>query len=145
MSPLISGRSCALSCILSCRDNILPQPIFVTLRFRYDDNTQIRSLRIFPWNFFGSDLARFPGYRFLGDAPIGPLPRPRRVLGDLTTVRAAGDELGRCDVERRTPSATAAEIIKHTVALTLATLLRRRRGRAENPTDLPSILNSSRH
>jgi hypothetical protein len=64
----------------------------------------------------------------------------------LTTFRAAGRELGPGDVGRRTSSTTAGpEIVKNIVALMLVTLLRRRRGRAENPTDLPSILNSSRH
>jgi hypothetical protein len=62
------------------------------------------------------------GAAFLGGGPFGPLRRPRRVPGDLTTFRAAGRELGRCDVERGTQSATVGpEIIKHTVALTLVT------------------------
>jgi hypothetical protein len=105
MSMQIS-RPSPLSCILLCGDNILPQPISDTFRFRYDDSTQIRSMRIFHLEFLDQTSPGFRGTGFLGDATFGPLRRPRRVLGALTTFRAAGRELGRRDVERRTPSAT---------------------------------------
>jgi hypothetical protein len=49
---------------------------------------------------FGPDLTKHPPDRLPGRRSVRP-------LRDLITFRAAGRELGRCNVERRTPSATA--------------------------------------